>query len=175
MEEKYSLDYRRATVEDAEDIYTILKLAGENMSEKYGLHHWIPAYALDKIVEDIRNKFVFIGKKDNKAIVTFSLGTEPYGFWLTQPPVRAVYSGKTAVLPEFDGYGYGIETLKYTDVYAAREGYERIRCEVYDKNTRHIIYMKMAGYVESGRFNTRRFEVVCLEKVLGTDLYNQLR
>jgi GNAT superfamily N-acetyltransferase len=162
----YTLEFYRAKIEDAEEIYNILKLAGEHMLEKQGFGHWVPAYPLERIIEDIENSFVFIGKKDDKTIMTFTLGVKPYGFWLSRPCIKCLYSRKAAVLPEYGGCGYGIESEQFLQDFAIKEGYERIRCEVYDQNKRQIAYVKMFGYKEVGTAPTRRFQVVCFEKVL---------
>lgn len=163
----YTLEFCKAKIEDATDIYNILKLAGENMLEKQGFSHWVPAYPLERIKEDIKNKFVFIGKKDELIIITVTLDDKSYGFWLSIPyNIRCLYSGKTAVLPEYDGCGYGLESTQFIEEFAMKEGYERIRCDVYDQNKRYISYLKKLGYQEVGTAPTRRFQVICLEKVL---------
>lgn len=163
---QFSLEFHRAKIEDATQIYNILKLAGESMLDKHGFSHWIPTYPLERIIDDIKYKFVFVGMKDNLIIITFTLDDKPYGFWLSLPYDKCLYSGKTAVLPEYDGCGYGLESSRFIEEFAIKEGYKRIRCEVYDQNKRYISYVKKNGYQEVGTAPTRRFKVICFEKVL---------
>lgn len=163
----YTLEFCKAKIEDATDIYNILKLAGENMLEKQGFSHWVPAYPLERIKEDIMHKFVFIGKKDDVIIITVTLDDKPYGYWLSLPfNNKCLYSTKIGVLPEYDGCGYGLESTQFIEDYAIKEGYEIIRCETYDQNKRFISYLKKLGYQEVGMAPTRRFQVICFEKVL---------
>ena len=96
---------RKAKINDSIKIYNNLKLCSEHMYTNLGLEHWIPVYSQESIIEDIKNKDVFLVDYRNKTVGNFILNENKSNLW--QDEKNAIYLSKLAIVPEFSNRGFG--------------------------------------------------------------------
>lgn len=156
------LIFRKANLSDIKKIYNNLKLCSENMYREQGLEHWIPIYSKESIKEDIKNKAVFVVEYNHVIVGNFILTDQKNILW--KDDSNAIYLSKLAIIPEYSGMGLGKKSMAYIENYAKKEKYNFIRFDVYDKSINTLEFYKKLNYKPVGKANTRRFEVLLMEK-----------
>ena len=144
------------------EVYSILKICGEDMHKKQSLNHWLKPYPINKIKEDIHSKRVFLVKDNNEYIATFSLDKNSSKFFNDNGPY--IYLSKFAVLPNRSGKGIGKKCLEYIDCLIKDEKYKGVRLDVYDKSTHAINFYLKNGFNNLFESKTTNFTVICMEK-----------
>ena len=73
---------------------------------------------------------------------------------------------RLAVLPTYQGKGYGKMLLQFAEAFAGNNGYSSIRLDVYSGNSGALAMYERRGYKEVGaiKFPFRKVPYYCLEK-----------
>lgn len=146
------------------NIYNILKLAGEQMSEEKGLQHWKNPYPLTSICEDIINNLVYIGVDSEDIVCTFQLIVNQ-----NDSLVKSVEVNKFATHPKFQNKGYGRQSLNYIEELSRNIGATKITLTVYQKSIDSINFYLANQFKKVGEAKTRHFTVDVMEKELGAN------
>lgn len=139
-------------------VTNILHACGKDMAKKYDIHHWDNLWAktfLIVLLCLIKNKVYVV--KDKKIVATYQ----------TKKTECGLYFEKLAVKPEESGKGIGSFCLKQIEDEAQISGCVKVQADVYSKSQHAIQFYKRHGYARTGENKTLKYEVVCLEKVLG--------
>lgn len=145
-----------------EQVYSILKICGENMYKTQCLNHWLKPYPIDRIRDDIKLKRLFLVKINEEYIATFSLDKNSSKFFNDNE--KYIYLSKFAVHPNQSGKGIGGKCLDYIEYIVQNEGYKGIRLDVYDKSIQAINFYIKNGFNKLFVTKTTNFNVICMEK-----------
>ncbi len=137
-------------------VYDILRLCGEDMYENQGLVHWRTPYPLERIVDDCKNKEVYLVTEENEPIATFQLSSKGNMMELS----------KFGVLPNKSGQGIGGKCMRNMEDMCKTRGFKGICLDVYDKSEVAIRFYEKHGFVRRGVHSTRYFQVLEMEKKL---------
>lgn len=139
-------------------VTNILYACGKDMAKKYDIHHWDNPWVktLLIIVLCLRKNRVFV-VKGKKIAATYQ----------TRKTEDGLYFEKLAVKPEESGKGIGSFCLNQIEAEARKSGCVKVHADVYSKSQHAIQFYQRHGYTQAGRDKTLKYEVVCLEKVLG--------
>ena len=158
-------------------VHDILRQCGEDMKERFGLTHWIPAYPLHLLRQSAQEKRVYVVCDTEQAIATFTLGNQapPYyaqlgNIWESEQ-ARALYLNRLAVHPRWQRQAIGSWCLEYIEQLASEEQYEAIRFDAYAGHVKLLEFYQKAGYHQKGFFADTTparegDEIVCFEKIL---------
>jgi len=154
----------KAEKNNAQDVYNIIKSCADDMAKK-GLHHWLPYYKIENIKQNIDNQKVYIVEDEgSKIIATFTLDNEiPYTMKDLNEE-NSLYLSKLAVLPSYSNKGIGSKCIQFIEKYAKENKYKYIKFDVYNKSEQTIKFYQKNGYEVFGKANTRRFEVLLMQK-----------
>ncbi|MBP3708101.1 MAG: GNAT family N-acetyltransferase [Clostridia bacterium] len=156
------LTFRKASESDAEKIHKNLELCSNQMYNEHGLTHWIPVYPIDKIVDDIKSKEVYVVELDGIIVGNFILSNQKSSFWSDN--CKSIYLSKLAVIPEYSGLGIGRRCMEYIEQMAKIKKYDFVRFDVYNKSINTIKFYEKLDYKTIGEAKTRRFVVLLMEK-----------
>ena len=161
--------------EQVRELHAILEACGLDMQARFSLAHWIPAYPLELMQRDAESKRVYAVREDQRAIATFTIGTQAPGYyamsiWL-DPDARALYVNRLAVLPAHQGRGIGRWCMEQAEQLAKVEGCGAVRLDAYDKHLALHDFYRHLGYEERGAFTltTKLYGEtggICFEKSL---------
>lgn len=159
--------YIKLTPKDEELInvvHMLLKESGRYMVEEFDLHHWEFPYSVDNIKNDTELKNVYLVEENGKYIATFMYTSKASSFFVEIEDGKSVYISKFAVNPLLTRSGTGTKCLKFIEETIVKDGFNKIRLDVYDKSEQAINFYHKNGFVDLYKKPTRRFEVICMEK-----------
>jgi GNAT superfamily N-acetyltransferase len=174
------LRYQQLSPANVEPVHEILRLCGLDMQERLGLSHWVPPYSLEKLRQDAERRQVYAVLYANQVIATFTLGTVlPMSYekipailemWNTPQP-HALYINHLAILPSFQGRGFGRRCILTIEGMAAEQGCAVLRLDAYSKHAGLQIFYPQLGFRNVGHFifwseRHGEAETTCYEKLL---------
>lgn len=149
-----NLTIQKVMPERVDALHAILEQCGLDMQIKFGLHHWIPAYPLERLREDAQVKSVYAVYDPDRIIATFTIGTQaPYYYTASlwqDPDAKALYVNHLAVLPAYQGKGIGTWCMQNVERLALTDGCSAVRLDAYDKHTTLHEFYRRLGYQERG-------------------------
>jgi GNAT superfamily N-acetyltransferase len=136
------------------------------MHRRFGFSHWVPAWPLERMREEARDRSVFAIEEDGVAIGTFTIGPTlladyPETMW--RAPAPALYLNRLAVRPELQGRGIGRFGMLCVEEEASRGGFRAIRFDAIAQHTLLLKFYRDLGYAERGPAVNRGLEVICFE------------
>ena len=144
--------------EDVFAVTNILHACGKDMAKKYDVHHWNNPWIKTLLITLlclIKNNVYVVN--DKKIVATYQ----------TRKTEDGLYFEKLAVKPSESGKGIGSFCLKQIENEGRNIGCVKVRAEVYSKSQHAVQFYQKHGYRRTGENKTLKYEVVCLEKVLG--------
>ena len=165
-----SMEYRKASEGDIEEICILVKNAIDVM-EKKGIHQWDEIYpAKEDFLNDIKGGSLYAGILDGKIAVIFALNKcqdEAYfsAEWTYREENFCVIH-RLCVNPEFQNQGVAGKTLKYIEEKLSVEGIESIRLDVFTQNPFALRLYEKAGYCKTGSADWRKGKFVLMEKII---------
>ncbi len=121
-------------------VYDILRLCGEDMYENQGLVHWRTPYPTERIVDDCKNKEVYLAIEENEPIATFQLS----------PKDNMLELSKFGVLPAQSGQGIGGKCMRYMEDMCKARGFKGLCLDVYDQSKVAIRFYEKHGFLRGG-------------------------
>ena len=140
----------------------ILYSCGQNMAEKYDLHHWdnshlntwaILVYCLIKYNIHI---CIYLVYKDDRPVATFQV----------RKTGNALQFYKLATLPQYEGQGIGSFCIEQIETIGREFRCSAITCEVYAESKHAICFYEHNGFEKVGTKRTRKYEEVIMKKSL---------
>jgi len=154
------------------EIYNIIKICGDDMSDTQDLHHWKNPYQTDAIKKHCAAREVFVVKdlELDKYVHTFQLEFSEFPESKMDDPAQVkkyiAEINKFATIPEVAGRGVGKASMEYIEDYCRSRNVFKIILDVYDKNEHAIKFYQKRGFTIIGSKPTRRFSVYMMEKLL---------
>jgi|ADurb_H2B_03_Slu_FD_contig_123_12683_length_719_multi_15_in_2_out_0_1 GNAT superfamily N-acetyltransferase len=154
------------------EIYNIIKICGEDMSDTQDLHHWENPYQTESIKKHCTEREVFVVKdlELDKYVHTFQLEFLEFPQSQQKDPAQetnyVAEINKFATIPEVAGRGVGKASMEYIEDYCRSRNVFKIILDVYDKNEHAIKFYQKRGFTIIGSKPTRRFSVYMMEKLL---------
>ena len=145
---------RRAHRNDVGAIHDLLAAAGQALVRE-GFLNWATPYPVERILQDVVGREVYVVESDDELIATYTLGAtaaRPYSPapW-PEPDATALYLNRMAVAPTLRGHGLGSFLLRQVMLRAQQSGAAAIRCDVLEANPGLRHFYERHGYVSRGR------------------------
>ncbi len=93
-------------------------------------------------------------------------GTQVIGFIVFYPHEDHLHIENVAVLPEFQGNGYGTKLIEFAEHEAKNLGFGKVELYTNEKMTENIVYYPTIGYEEIGRWQEDGFNRIYFRKNL---------
>ena len=162
---------RRARPEDAPAVQTLLAAAGEALARQ-GFRNWLPPRPVERVLEDIEHRDVFVVEDGSTLVATYTLGRDALPPYAPEPwPVsglEALYLNRLAVHPSRQGEGLGSWCLARIAEHCRATGWAAVRCDVLAANADLCAFYERHGYVERGRRSRSGFEFASYELLTST-------
>lgn len=152
----------KAKLTDADQIYNLLKLVGQEMLEKDNLLHWTKAYPLKRIIEHIDMAEMYVMKNDSKIIGSFVLTEDSSYFKYDKNSF--IYLSKLAINPNHQRMGFGKKIMKNVEAVANFLNKKGIRLDVYNQSSKAIAFYQQNDFRIVDEASTFNFKVICMEK-----------
>lgn len=152
----------KAKLTDADQIYNLLKLVGQEMLEKDNLLHWAKAYPLKRIIEHIDMAEMYVMKNDSKIIGSFVLTEDSSYFKYDKNSF--IYLSKLAINPNHQRMGFGKKIMKNVEAVANFLNKKGIRLDVYNQSSKAIAFYQQNDFRIVDEASTFNFKVICMEK-----------
>lgn len=158
-----------------DELHEILKKCGEDLKEKFDLgRYWNPPYPLELMRRDAEEREVCAVRVESRTVGTFTVSHRPPPYYdrekymemWSDPKGKAMYVGRLAVLPEFQGRGIGTWCIRKIEGLAWASECVAVRLEAYDKYSRLLDFYDKLGYRRRGTIWWRDLGAICYEKVL---------
>lgn len=170
-----NLKIQKVGSDGVEELHKILEKCGQDMQQRFGLSHWVPAYPPELMRRDAEVKSVYSVREGDQAIATFTIGTSAPAYYDMSiwevPDAKALYVNRLAVLPDQQGRGIGTWCMGTIERLAIAEKCMAVRLDAYDKHLSLHEFYRGLGYKQRGtaRFNTKLYGetgAVFFEKML---------
>ena len=92
--------------------------------------------------------------------------TQIAGFIVFYPHEDHLHIENVAVLPKFQGNGYGTKLIEFAEHEAKNLGFSKVELYTNEKMTENIVYYPTRGYEEIGRWQEDGFNRIYFRKIL---------
>lgn len=149
-------------------VYEVIRAAGQYLYDRFGLTHWRDPYAMENIQRDAAEKEVYLAREDagREGAATFILDWAPEPFFEDLPEKDACYLSKFATAPAWQGRGVAGQCLAAIEARCKEKSAGRIRLVVQNQSEEAIRFYEKRGFATLFEGQTRRFTVLCMEKIL---------
>ena len=161
------LVYKRVRESDNESLRTvqrILQECGEEMFLRYNQMHWATPLGIALIRDEALNKEVYLVEDENQDLVcTFNI-TDQASFYFDVDK-KALYFQRLGVVPNLWRRGVGMRIMEHIEKRAKSEGYECLRCTVYNQSNA-VRFLEKLGFRTLYKRPSKHFILLCMEKTL---------
>lgn len=141
-------------ISEIPEILLLTKACAQHMISK-GIYQWNEHYPTRQAFEkDIKRKELYVYKLEDKIIGTVVISTlmdEEYipVDWLS-PNENNLYIHRLAVHPLFQGQGYAVQLMDFSEAFAKAHNFASIRLDTFSQNTRNHTFYEQRGYQRLG-------------------------
>lgn len=157
-------NFKKATIDNIDDIKYIIDKCGMDMYERFGLEHWRNGISIEYIKNSMVKNDVYIVINGENIIATFTINNNVNKFFLDIDNNMYLYISKVAVNPKYSGKGIGRDIIKFCETEAISRHLKGIRLDVYDKSNNAIRFYENCGFKIKFTEKTNHFKVLCMEK-----------
>lgn len=162
------LKYRRATLNDIEEIWNMVRNSIDVM-ERNNIFQWDDLYpAKEDFLKDIEKNQLYVGLVNNHIVVVYALNQEcekeyENGNWKYKEELFYVVH-RLCVNPNFQNKGIAKLTLLHIETQLKSKGVYVIRLDVFQNNPFAIRLYESLGYSKVGYADWRKGRFFLLEK-----------
>jgi len=151
---KEEFKIRLADLSDLQRVLSILDNAAKWLFEIGIKNQWLPGEVFeyqDYYLDAIKNKELYVAKKDHKVIATFLLRGSDKDIWKDET-VDAAYIHHLAIDRNTSISGFGGKLLAWAETYVKSEGKKKIRLDCIQSNKKLNDYYLSKAYKFKGEF-----------------------
>lgn len=163
-----TLQYRKATLDDLEEIYNLVALAIDTMVQS-NILQWDEIYPTkEDFREDIHNNYLYVGLTDGQIAVVYALNQEcdkeyENGSW--KYPDRPYYVvHRLCVHPDFQHRGIAKQTLLHIESELLQKDIHAIRLDAFTNNPFSLKLYDSLKYSRVGYADWRKGKFYLMEK-----------
>ena len=163
-----TLQYRKATITDLEEIYTLVSLAIDEMIE-HDILQWDEIYPTkEDFRNDINNDHLYVGLVDEQIAVVYALNQEcdkeyENGCWkYPDQPYYVVH--RLCVHPDFQHRGIAKQTLLHIEAQLSKKNIHAIRLDAFSNNPFSLKLYGSLNYSRVGYADWRKGRFYLMEK-----------
>lgn len=165
-----TLQYRKATLDDLEEIYALVSYAVDDLIRK-GILQWDEIYPTkEDFRDDINKNQLYVGLTDNQIVVVYALNQESdkeyqNGNW--KYPDRPYYVvHRLCVHPNFQHRGIAKHTLLHIEAELLQNDIHAIRLDAFSNNPFSLKLYDSLQYSRVGYADWRKGRFYLMEKYL---------
>lgn len=165
-----SIAIENAALDDIPEIENLFKAVVSNLISK-GIFQWSENYPnLEIITRDISLGNLYMLMHDGRlaGVISRSFDTHPLFSTISWAPGSYVYASRLAILPEYEGRGFGTILMDFIETDSRNNNIGHVRLGAYKPNGRLVNYYLRRGYEIKGELvfpvSTKPF--YCMEKQL---------
>ena len=162
------MDYRLGTLEDIQEICTMVDAAKALMSEQ-GIEQWDEIYpCMDDFKDDIKKETLYVASEDDKLAAIYVISEEcddEYRKceWENENPCII---HRLCVSPDFQNNGVGKKILAHIENQLMDMDYDSVRLDVFTENPFALSLYDKNGYTKRGHADWRKGRFYLMEKKL---------
>ena len=163
-----TLQYRKATLDDLEEVYALVSRAVDVMI-RHNILQWDELYPTrEDFQDDITNNHLYVGLINERIVVVFALNQEceiEYENGLWKYPDKPYYVlHRLCVHPDFQNHGIAKHTLLHIEAELLKNDIHAIRLDVFSNNPYALRLYDSLNYARVGYANWRKGKFYLLEK-----------
>jgi ribosomal protein S18 acetylase RimI-like enzyme len=164
------MQFRRGTIEDLDEIESLVKKAIELMKQQ-GIYQWDEVYPTREVFsEDIEYDSLYVATVNNKIIAVYVLNQdcddEYYECKWDNPDDSACIIHRLCVSADFQNKGIGTKLLAHIEEQIKAMGYKSVRLDVFSENPYALKLYSKRGYEKRGQADWRKGRFFLMEKTL---------
>ena len=155
-------------------LYQIIVVCGEDLFQRHGLTHWRPPYPIETMRKNAAELDVYGVHYGTSVVGTFTVGSTGWrhdsSHWLN-PAHKPLYLNKLAVLPAWQGHGWGRWCMQQVERLAYERGCKAVRFDAITGNLPLHAFYRGLGYQERAALTVKDAygvptDVLFFEKIL---------
>lgn len=165
-----TLQYRKATINDLEEIYALVSHAIDNLI-RHEILQWDEVYPTkEDFRDDISKKQLYVGSTDGQIAVVYALNQEcdkeyQNGRW-EHPDVPFYIVHRLCVNPDFQNKGIARHTLLHIETELLKDDIHAIRLDAFCNNPYALKLYDSLHYSKVGYADWRKGRFYLMEKYL---------